>query len=39
MKQLAVSRQNEGNSLIEKLLEHLAVYERLLVRNEELKSL
>lgn len=39
MKQLAVSRQNEGHSLVEKLLEHLAVYERLLVRNEKLKNL
>lgn len=38
VEQLKVSRRNEGTSLIEKLNEHLAVYEKLLLKNEELKG-
>jgi uncharacterized protein (TIGR00255 family) len=37
--QLKISRANEGKSLVAKLLEHLSEYERLLKRNDELKSL
>jgi uncharacterized protein (TIGR00255 family) len=36
---LKVSRRNEGASLIEKLNEHLSHYEKLLLKNEELKGL
>ncbi len=36
---LRASRAAEGQSLVEKLLEHLAAYEKLLRRNEELKAL
>ncbi|MCA0450081.1 MAG: DUF1732 domain-containing protein, partial [Proteobacteria bacterium] len=36
---LKTSRAAEGASLVGKLLEHLAVYEALLIKNEELKSL
>ncbi|MFP5491941.1 MAG: YicC/YloC family endoribonuclease [Bacteriovoracia bacterium] len=36
---LKVSRRNEGASLIEKLNEHLSHYEKLLIKNEELKGL
>lgn len=36
---LKLSRSNEGKSLVQKLLEHLAVYEKLLLKNEQLKSL
>lgn len=35
---LKLSRTNEGNSLVEKLLEHLAVYEKLMLANEKLKA-
>lgn len=38
IKNLTISRQNEGQSLVEKLLEHLSAYEALLVRNEVLKG-
>jgi uncharacterized protein (TIGR00255 family) len=36
---LKVSRRNEGGSLIEKLNEHLDHYEKLLLKNEQLKGL
>lgn len=36
---LKISRRNEGASLIEKLNEHLSYYEKLLLKNEELKGL
>jgi uncharacterized protein (TIGR00255 family) len=36
---LKVSSRNEGASLIEKLNEHLSHYEKLLLKNEELKGL
>lgn len=36
---LKVSRRNEGASLVEKLSEHLSHYEKLLLKNEELKGL
>ena len=35
---LKVSRLNEGNSLVGKLLEHLADYEKLMLANEKLKD-
>ena len=35
---LKVSRLNEGASLVEKLLEHLAVYEKLMLSNDQLKG-
>lgn len=38
VKGLTLSRQNEGQSLVEKLLEHLSAYEVLLIRNEVLKG-
>lgn len=38
MEGLRVSRSNEGKSLVEKLLEHLAVYEKLMLANEKLKN-
>jgi uncharacterized protein (TIGR00255 family) len=36
---LKVSRAAEGKSLVETLLGHLAVYEKLMLRNDELKGL
>lgn len=38
MDALKVSRNNEGGSLVEKLLEHLAAYEKLMLQNEVLKN-